>query len=129
MTTLGDKEELAKARYEVERATIDCAELSLSIDEAQVATLTRGNFEFSVEGGKLSFAWWGAGVSQSWRVTAYEIDRGELRLRATRGMAREPALLTLRDPSRRRGIVELENRALGERRKAYAETLSRLITN
>src|SRR5262245_19667671 len=129
MTTLGDKEELAKARYEAERATIDWAELSLSIDDAQVATLPRGDFEFGVGWGKLIFAWWGAGVSQSWRVTAYEIDRGELRLQATRGMSREPALLTLRDPSRRRGIRELDNMALGERRKAYAETLSRLIMN
>src|SRR5215510_2930762 len=126
MTTVGDNEELAKARYEVELATIECAELGLFIGEAQVATLPRGDFEFSVEWGKLIFAWWGAGVSQSWRVTAYEIDRGELRLQATRGMSREPALLTLRDPSRRRGIRELDNMALGERRKAYADTLSRL---
>lgn len=133
MTTLGDNEELAKARYEVELATIDCAEFSLFIGEAQVATLPRGNFEFSVEWGKLIFAWWGAGVSQSWRVMAYEIDGGELRLQATRGMARETALLTLRDPAQclkgRRETREHENMTLDERRKAYAETLSRLITN
>src|SRR5262247_1220840 len=128
MTTLGDKEELAKARYEVERATIDWAELSLSIDDAQVATLPRGDFEFSVEWGKLIFAWWGAGVSQSWRVTAYEIDRGELRLQATRGMDRETSLLTLRDPAKWREMRERENLPLGERRRRYAETLSRLIT-
>ncbi|HKQ77066.1 MAG TPA: hypothetical protein VJ810_25445 [Blastocatellia bacterium] len=133
MKTLGDNEELASARYAVELATIDCAELSLFIGEAQVATLPRGNFEFSVEWGKLIFAWWGEGVSQSWRVTAYEIDRGELRLRATRGMAREAAMLTLRDPARRlkgrRETRELEVMTLGERRKAYAKTLSLLITN
>ena len=133
MTTLGDNEELAKARYEVELATIDCAEFSLFIGEAQVATLPRGNFEFSVEWGKLIFAWWGAGVSQSWRVMAYEIDGGELRLQATRGMARETALLTLRDPARclkgRRETREHENMTLDERRIAYSETLSRLITN
>ena len=141
MTTLGDNEELAKARYEVELATIDCAELSLFIGETQVATLPRGNFEFSVEWGKLIFAWWDEGVSQSWRVTAYEIYRGELRLRATRGMARETELLTLCDPARRlarqfarqfegrREASGHENMTLGERREVYAETLSRLITN
>jgi len=132
MTTLGDNEELAKARYEVELATIECAELGLFIGEAQVATLPRGNFEFSVEWGKLIFAWWGAGVSQSWRVMAYEIDRGELRLQATRGMARETELLTLRDPAQwlngRRETRGHEKMTLGERRKVYAETLSRLIT-
>jgi hypothetical protein len=125
MKTLSDNEESAKARYEVERATIDCVEMSLFIGDVQAATLARSDFEFSVEWGKLIFAWWGDGVSQSWRVTAYEIDRGELRLRATRGMFGETALLTLRDPARWR---ERQNLSLGERRRLYAETLSRLIT-
>ncbi len=141
MTTLGDNEELTKARYEIERVMIDCAELNLFIGDARVATLARGDFEFTVEWGKLIFAWWGEGVSQSWRVTAYEIDRDELRLRAAQGMARETALLTLRDGARwrerwregrREGQLEardLENLPLVERRKVYAETLSRLITN
>src|SRR5215510_16393325 len=119
MTPLSDNEELTKARYEIERATIDCAGLSLLIGDAQVATLARGNFEFSVEWGKLIFAWWDEGVSQSWRVTAYEIDRGELRLRATRGMARETTLLTLRDPAKFHAMRERENLAPGERRRMY----------
>jgi hypothetical protein len=129
MTPLNDNEDLAKARYEIERATIDCAELSLLIGDEAVATLTRDNFEFSVEWGKLIFGWWGDGVSQSWRVMAYEIDRGELRLQAARGLGRETAVLTLRDPVKWREICELENLPLGERRKIYAETLARLIRN
>jgi hypothetical protein len=129
MKPLDDKEESAKARYEIERAMIDCGELSLFIGEVQAATLARDNFEFSVEWGKLIFAWWDEGVSQSWRVTAYEIERGELRLRATRGMAREMTLLTLRDPGRRREMLERENSPPGERRRRYAETVARLITN
>src|SRR5262245_41701424 len=133
MTTLSDNEGAAKARYLIELATIDCAELILFIGETQVATLARDAFEFSVAWGKLIFAWWDEGVSQSWRVTAYEIDRGELRLQATRGMARETTLLALRDPARlhegRRKNPEIENLPLGERRKVYAETLSRLIAS
>src|SRR5262249_16718051 len=128
MKTLGDNEESAKARYEIERAMIDCAELGLFIGDVQAATLARGNFEFSVEWGKLIFAWWDEGVSQSWRVTAYAIDRGELRLRATRGMARETTLLTLRDPAKWREMRECENLPAGERRRKYAETLSGLIS-
>lgn len=128
MKTLGDNEETAKARYEIERAMIDCAEMSLFIGDVRAATLARGNFEFSVEWGKLIFAWWDEGVSQSWRVTAYEIDRGELRLRAACGMAREMTVLTLRDPAEWREMRERENLPLGERRRVYAETLSRLIT-
>jgi hypothetical protein len=128
MKTLSDNEEAAKARYEVESATIDCLEISLFIGDVQAATLARGDFEFSVEWGKLIFAWWGDGVSQSWRVTAYEIGRGELRLRAARGMFGETALLTLRDPAKWLDMPERRNLPPGERRRVYAETLSRLIT-
>jgi hypothetical protein len=128
MKTLGDNEESAKARYEIEREMIDRAEISLFIDDVQAAILARGNFEFSVEWGKLIFAWWDESVSQSWRVTAYEIDRGELRLRATRGISRETAMLILRDPAKRREMRDHENLPFGARRRVYAETLSRLIT-
>src|SRR5262245_52273336 len=128
MKTLADNEESAKARYEIERAMIECAEISLFIGDVQAATLARSNIEFSVEWGKLIFAWWEEGVSQSWRVTAYEIYRGELRLQAARGMSGETTLLTLRDPARWRQMSELEDLPPGERRRVYAETLSRLIT-
>jgi hypothetical protein len=75
----------------------------------------------------LIFAWWDEGVSQSRRVTAYEIDRGELRLLATRGMARETTLLTLRDQAKWREMRGRESLPPGERRRKYAETLARLI--
>src|SRR5262245_41539765 len=107
MITLDDNEELSKARYEVERATLDCSELNLFIDDVPVATLKRGNFEFSVEWGKLIFAWWDEGVSQSWRVMAYELNPGRLRLRAMRGMSRDTTLLTLVDYARDRQRREL----------------------
>jgi hypothetical protein len=132
MNPVNDNDEAANARYEIERATIDCAEMSLFIGDVLEATLARSDFEFSVEWGKLIFAWWGDGVSQSWRVTAYEIDPGELRLRATRGMSGETTLLILRDSLRwakwPHGLRERENTPPGERRRLYAETLSRLIT-
>ncbi|HEY7181651.1 MAG TPA: hypothetical protein VIC84_09550, partial [Blastocatellia bacterium] len=121
---MNSNEESAKARYEIERAAIDCAEMTLFIDEVQAATLARGNFAFSVEWGKLIFAWWDEGVSQSWRVTAYEFDRGELRLRATRGMSGETTLLTLRDPVKWRYGSREREKPPGERRRLYAETLS-----
>jgi hypothetical protein len=128
MKMLDDNKESAEARYEIERAMIGCAEMSLFIGGVQTATLARGNFEFSVEWGKLIFAWWDEGVSQSWRVTAYEIDRGELRLRATRGMSGGTILLTLRNPAKWREMRERENPPPGERRRLYLDTLSRLIT-
>jgi hypothetical protein len=129
MTSIDSEEELVKARYEVERALTGPAELQLLIGDEIVATLSRGRFEFSVEWGKLIFSWWGEGVSQSWRVTAYELDRDGLRLQVTRGMGRERSLLILRDPARKRDVRETMRLSPGDRRKLYAETLSRLITN
>src|SRR5262245_41221483 len=117
MIPLNDYEELARARYEIERATIDCKELHLFIGDLQVSTLTRDQVEFRVEWGKLRFAWWGEGISQSWRVTAYEIDSGDLRLQAVRGMAHEISVLTLRDPTRRREDHDAKRLPLCERRK------------
>ncbi len=127
MILITGNEEAAKARYEIERAMVDGAEWQLLAGDAPVATLARDNFEFSVDRGKLIFAWWGDDASQSWRVTAYELDRAELRLHATRGMARETATLTLRDPARWRAIREIENLPLSERRKLYAKSLAQLI--
>src|SRR4030095_2291258 len=43
-------------------------------------------------------------------------------------MARETTLLILRDPTKWREMRERENLPLGERRRSYAEMLSRLIT-
>jgi hypothetical protein len=125
--TIANNEEATKARYEIERAMFDGAEWQLFAGDAPVTTLARGDFEFSVEWGKLIFAWWGEGVSQSWRVVAYEFDRAELRLQATRGIGREMAILTLRDPAKWREIREFENLPLNERRKLYAKSLAQLI--
>jgi hypothetical protein len=125
--TITDNEGATKARYEIERAMFDGAEWELLAGDVAVATLARGEFEFSVEWGKLIFAWWSADVSQSWRVVAYEIDRAELRLQATRGIGRELAALTLRDPVKWREIREFENLPPGERRKLYAKSLAQLV--
>ena len=129
MNVVNSNEDSVKARYEIERATIDCAEMGLFIDDVPETTLMQGDFEFSVEWGKLIFAWWGEGLSQSWRVMAYEFDQGELRLRATRGMSGETTLLILRGPVKwGHELRRHESSPPGERRRLYAETLSRLIT-
>jgi hypothetical protein len=127
MIPITDNQAATGARYEIERAMFDGAQWQLLAGDALVATLPRGNFEFSVEWGKLIFAWWSDEASQSWRVVAYELDRAELRLQATRGMARELAILTLRDPAKWRAVRELENLPLSERRQLYAKLLSHLI--
>jgi hypothetical protein len=127
MVPITDNDEASKARYEIERAMIDCDHWQLFSGEEAVATLSRENFELSVEWGKLIFAWWSDEVSQSRRVTAYEIDRGELRLQTSRGISRETAILTLRDPVKWRAAREMENLPPSERRNLYAKLLARLI--
>jgi hypothetical protein len=127
MLPITNNEEAAAAKYSLERAMLDCLSWQLLAGEALLATIHSSSCELSVEWGKLIFAWWDDRRSQSWRVTAYEIEVAELRLQVTRGMGREMALLTLRDEAKWR-----ERRAVGdlgvyERRRAYAQTLARLL--
>lgn len=106
---------------------LECPDRQLLTGEILTADITSSNWEFGVEWGKLIFAWWDETHSQSWRVTAYELDDAEVRLRATRGLGNELATLTLRNQSKWRNKIEFENLELAERRQLYAQTLSELL--
>ena len=126
MKQLTDNTTAAKAKYEIEQAMLGDAEWQLWDGEKLVTTLTREACEFSVEWGKLIFAWWTDDSSQSWRVTAYEIAEAELQCQATRGMGREAVTFTLRDPLRWRAHKP-EDLAVAERRAQFGELLPQLI--
>ncbi len=127
MISISNSLEAAEAKYAIERAMLECPDRQLLIGEILTANITGDNCEFGVEWGKLIFAWWNENLSQSWRVTAYEIDETEVRLRATRGLGNDLATLTLRNQSKWRDKVEFENLELAERRQLYAQTLSELL--
>ncbi len=128
MIPISDNEAAATALYEIERALLNVAGWELYIGDRFVAAMECGNFDFSLEWGKLIFAWWDDANSQSWRVNAYERDGAELRLQASRGLDRERAILTLRDPAGWRAAQEAESLALPEQRKEFARSLARLLT-
>lgn len=127
MISISNSQEAAEAKYAIERAMLECPDRQLLIGEILAANISNDNCELSVEWGKLIFAWWNETHSQSWRVTAYELDETEVRLRATRGLGNELATLTLRNQSKWRDKVEFENLELAERRQLYAQTLSELL--
>ncbi len=124
MIPITDSEEAAKARYELESAIRDLAKWQLFDGDTMIASIEPSNFEFSVEWGKLIFAWWDDERSQSYRVIAYRVGEAEAQLQVMRGMARETTILTLRDLERRREFQEFENLNLPEGRKQYAQLLS-----
>jgi len=127
MLPITNNEEAAAAKYALERAMLDCSSWQLFAGEALLSTVPPSGCELSVEWGKLIFAWWDDQRSQSWRVTAYEIEAAELRLQVTRGMGREVATLTLRDEAKWRERRAVEELGLYERRRDYAQTLTRLL--
>lgn len=127
MILIANNEEAAQARYALAQAVLAGAQWQLLLGEESLATLARDGFEFSVEWGKLIFAWWDDQRAQSWRVTAYEADGAELRLQATRGMGRATMLLTLRDVARWRAGQATEDLSRGARRAHYARLLAQLI--
>ncbi|MGH9799143.1 MAG: hypothetical protein ACRD82_02170 [Blastocatellia bacterium] len=140
MLSISNNQDAAEAKYAIERALLvgmptnrpanmpECSEWQLLAGEVLTATITADNCELSVEWGKLIFAWWDDQRSQSWRVTAYEIDEAELQLQVTRGLGNEIGNLTLRNQTRWREKVEFENLELGQRRRLYAQTLAEMFS-
>ncbi len=126
MKQITDDTTAAQAKYEIEQALLAAADWQLWEGEKLVTTLVRATYEFSVEWGKLIFAWWTEDNSQSWRVTNYEIADAELHINATRGMGRDTVTFTLRDPLRWRANKP-EELAVAERRVQFAEQLAQLI--
>ncbi len=126
MKQLTDNASAANAKYEIEQALLAATDWQLWEGEKLVTTLARASYEFSVEWGKLIFAWWSDEQSQSWRVNAYEVAEAELHVKATRGMGRDVLTFTLRDPLRWRANKP-EELAIAERRAQFAELLPQLI--
>jgi len=127
MIPITDNESAAQAKYEIERALLSSPDWQLAAGEASLTALEPGGYEFSVEWGKLIFAWWDEGHSQSWHVTAYEISGAELRLRASRGLGRETATFTLRDQSRPRDLQRPPQPTSAELRSRYGALLTSLV--
>ena len=126
MKQLTDNAAAAKAKYEIEQALLGDAAWQLWEGEKLVTTLAREAYEFSVEWGKLIFAWWADNSSQSWRVTAYEIAAAELQIKVMRGMGRDVVTFTLRDPLRWRANNP-EDLAVAQRRAQFSELLPQLL--
>jgi hypothetical protein len=118
-----DQEAAATALYEIERALSGAAERELYSGETLIAAITRDNFEFTIEWGKLIFAWWNDANSQNWRVNAYELDGAELRLQVSRGFDRERVMLTLRDSA----AFSAEHLPELRQRKEFARMLAGLL--
>jgi len=133
MIPIANNEDAAAAKYAIECAMHpattgpDAAVWQLWAGESLLTTIDPQHCELSVEWGKLIFAWWDEAQSQSWRVTAYALDKAELRLQVTRGLAREITTLTLRNETKWRARVAAENLTMTERRQAYAQMLARLL--
>lgn len=117
----------AQAKYEIERALLNAVEWQLFTPDGLLAVLTRSQFEFSVEWGKLIFAWWDNARSQSWRVTAYLSEEAELRFQVTHGLGRDATWLTLRDESRWRAAQATAQLSRAEQRGDYATLLRQLL--
>jgi hypothetical protein len=124
MVPITNNDEATRAKYDLERALLGGSRQLLA-GNAVLTELTRDQFELCVEWGKLIFAWWDEEHSQNLRVSAYEIDRAEVRLQVTRGIGRETSILSLRDCEKWRD----ENLGLTERRKSYAQMLADLLTS
>ncbi len=122
-----DSEAASAAKYEIERALLTNDSWFLLHEEFPRIELSRDSFEFSVEWGKLIFSWWTEGSSQSWRVTAYEIENSEIHFRATRGTGKDVFYFSLRDEAHWRSTNNKTVLAANELRANYAELLTAIL--
>jgi hypothetical protein len=81
------------------------------------------DISFTVEFGKLIFAHWGADGAESWRVTAFAVGDGDIRLAVSRRAGAETASVTL-SKDERTVIVPLGTQA---RRYDFAERLRGML--
>jgi hypothetical protein len=125
VTPISDIETATNARYEIERVLMGNALWELMIGDLPATTLSKTQFEFQLAWGKLIFLWWDENHSQSWRIHAYEVGGGTVRLQAVRGLGRELILIVLRDPARPAPISGSQN--LLERKKWYRMLLAGLL--
>lgn len=124
MLPITDNAAAAQARYELERALLANTEWQLRHEEIMLAELRGNDHEFSVEWGKLIFAWWNETHSQSWRVVGYEITAAEIHLRVTRNFGRDLTTLTLRNSAHWQPAAVLNAQ---QQRSSYAQTLAQLL--
>lgn len=126
-----DESSASTARYALEQfltAPAAGPEWELWIDEQNFGALAPDAYEFSVEWGKLIFAWWSEAHSQNWRVLHYALAAGEIRLRATRGWGHALATLVLRDQAAWQAAQAERNAPLVVKRQNYAESLPLCLT-
>ena len=129
MIPITDNEAAAQAKYAIELALLKCAAWQMFVNDELIAELQPGSYEFSVEWGRLIFAWWDDDRSQSWRVTNYEMADAEIRLRVSRGLAKETAAITLRDAEGWRAREKLRALPVTERRAGYGHLLAQLLAD
>lgn len=128
MTPITDNESAAQAKYELDLALLDSTAWQLCSGESVLAEWQgemREACEFSVEWGKLIFAWWDEHCAQNWRVQSYEIMPAEIRLRATRSFGRDLTTLVLRNVARWREQIVVSG---AQRRQPYSNLLGTLLS-
>jgi hypothetical protein len=128
MIPITDNDSAALAKYELDLAFLDKAAWQLRNGECVLAEWPgelREACEFSVEWGKLIFAWWDEQSVQNWRVQSYEITPAEIRLRATRSFGRDLTTLVLRNIARWRDRPLINSE---QRRQCYSNLLGSLLS-
>lgn len=128
MIPLTDNISAAHAKYELDLALQTSDTWQLCSGERVLAELQdqgREACEFSVEWGKLIFAWWDENCAQNWRVQSYEIKPAEIRLQATRSFGRDLTTLVLRNVARWREQFEFSG---AERQQHFSHLLASLLS-
>jgi hypothetical protein len=125
LTTQADREEAATRLRELlgARGEWFCAEVCAGRERAPFA-LRAGEWEIVAVGNALHFSCWTDAGARAWRVTAWELAGGRLRLRVTRRMGAEHSTLELvARASAREGAL-----AVAAARRAACERMAQTLS-
>jgi hypothetical protein len=114
MIPITDTGSAVTAKYQIERVLLQQDRWRLAIgDGAQTIIEESGEetgYELRIAWGKLIFSWWDHTHAQSWRLTAYDISNGNVRMQGVRGVAQAATRLTLTEAGVSNDETEYEER-------------------
>jgi hypothetical protein len=95
MIPITDAESAGTAKYQIEQVLLQRARWQLDAGDGTSTTTEETGYELRIAWGKLIFSWWDSSHARSWRLTAYDTSRGQVRLQGVRGIAQAATGLTL----------------------------------
>src|SRR5947209_18414740 len=125
MIELEKTDDLSDAVDAINLLLLESSEWRLLRPNQSEIEMQAGQFEFAIEYQKLIFSFWTDELSQSWRVTRYELRPGRMKLRVSRQMGMVEATFELRAANQ--AADDEETLSTPQRRRKFEQLICALM--